>query len=214
MNDLTPFSPINFFQIQFECPYIEPNFPKLGSKNVKRYALPELSALSHEEAFANLAMGWNKEGLEIYAEIHRPYKRVVYPEITHRDSVELFIDTRDVKTSGFNTRFCHHFFFLPEAFEGIQMGELTHFRNPEESHPLCSPDDLTLKVQLKPQSYNLQIFISSQALHGYDPEQFDRLGLTYRINRSFGLPQHFAVLSEDYQIEQQPSLWSSVKLVK
>jgi hypothetical protein len=58
----------------------------------------------------------------------------------------------------------------------------------------------------------MKIFIPSQALYGYDVKQFDRLGFTYRINRTGGKPQHFSVNSQDYQIEQQPSLWSSISL--
>jgi hypothetical protein len=50
-------------------------------------------------------------------------------------------------------------------------------------------------------------------LYGYDPKQFDRVGFTYRINRHGGNPQHFAVVSKDYQIDQQPSLWGSIKLI-
>lgn len=60
----------------------------------------------------------------------------------------------------------------------------------------------------------MKIFIPSQCLYGYDPKQFDRLGFTYRINRAGGQPQHFSVISQEYQIDQQPSLWGSIKLVK
>ena len=61
---------------------------------------------------------------------------------------------------------------------------------------------------------DLQIFIPAECLHGYDPEQFDRLGFSYRINRYALPPQHFSVVTKEYQIEQQPSLWSHMRLVK
>ena len=122
------------------------------------------------------------------------------------------IDTRDLKSAGFNTRFCHHFYFLAQAVEGQQAGEITHFRT-EDRHPLCDSQALECQIKSSSKDYILQIFIPSQCLYGYDPKQFDRLGFTYRINRVGGHPQHFTVVSEEYQIDQQPSLWGSLRLV-
>ena len=187
-------------------------FPRLVNP-AKKYFLPDLSDLCSEPSFARAALGWNKDGLELFLEADKPVRHCHYPDVTRGDSFEVFIDTRDVKTSGFNTRFCHHFFFLPEAVEGHQAGEITRFRT-EDIHELCDPKDLKIKANLQNRSYTLNIFIPAQCLYGYDPEQFDRMGFTYRVNRPDGPAQHFAVITEDYQIDQQPSLWSSIKLVK
>jgi hypothetical protein len=168
--------------------------------------------LCGEESFAVIAMGWNAEGIECLITIESPFVKAFFPDITRGDSVELFFDTRDVKTSGFNTRFCHHFFFLAEPVEGRQAGELTRFRT-EDTHVLCDPAALKVQAKTKSRTQTLHIFIPAQCLHGYDPEQFSRLGFSYRVNRAEGFAQHFTVLSEDYQIEEQPSLWSSLRLV-
>ena len=213
MDDFVAITPVNFFQLNFDCHYLPTGFPRLGSGNIKKYTVPSTSDLCSEPSFAHLAFGWNKEGLEFYIQVNQPARKSNVSEITKGDSVELFIDTRDVKSAGFNTRFCHHFFFLPEMAEGQGAKEKTHFRT-EDRHELCDPKDLKVKALLKHNAYVLQIFIPSQCLYGYDPEQFDRLGFTYRINRPNGPSQHFSVVSEDYQVDQQPSLWSSVKLVQ
>ena len=102
---------------------------------------------------------------------------------------------------------------MPEPLEGIQAGELTRFST-EDKHELCDPKDLKVKSQIGSRSYSMKIFIPSHCLVGYDPEQFDRLGFTYRINRSHKDPQHFSVVTQDFQIEQQPSLWASLKLLR
>lgn len=201
-------NPVNFFQISFDCPHKGVK-DKFSPKN----ALPDTSSLCNEDSFAQVYLGWNLEGIEAQVTIREAYTQSVFPDVTAGDSVELFIDTRDVKTSGFNTRFCHHFFFLPEAVDGRIAGEMTRFRT-EDTHELCDPSELKVSAQLKANSYVLQIFIPSSCLHGYDPEQFSRIGFAYRINRAQGSSQHFSVVTEDYQLEQQPSLWSSVKLVK
>lgn len=209
----TPLSPINFFQISLDCYSIKENssFPQLKSIQ-KKYTLPDTSGLCGDEAFAKIAMGWNSEGIEICVEADTYHPEVRYPEIAQGDSVEIFIDTRDVKTSGFNTRFCHHFFFLPESIEGHMAGELTHFRT-EDAHELCDPKLLKVESQVKKNWYLMHIFIPAHCLNGYEPSQFNRMGFSYRINRRHGAPQHFSAVSSEYQINQQPSLWASVRLI-
>ncbi len=207
--DYATLSPVTFFQIGFDCSYYDGK-GKLASP---KYLVPSTSMLCAEDHFAAVHMGWNPEGISLLVKVHNPIVECHYPDIFRGDSAELFFDTRDVKTSGYNTRFCHHFFFLPEAVEGHQAGEITRFRT-EDMHELCDPKELSVQTSSTPQNYQLNIFIPSHCLQGYDPDQFDRIGFTYRINRRSGRSQHFSVVTEDFQLEQQPSLWSSVKLVR
>lgn len=213
--ELSPLTPINFFQISAECAYLPPvkdkKFPTLTKALAPKYLLPDTSSLCGEEPFAVVSLAWNEDGLEAFVRVDRPYKRAYYPEIDRGDSIEFFIDTRDVKTSGFNTRFCHHFFFLAEGVEGHFAGEITRFRT-EDAHPLCDANELKLKSLVQSSAYSLNIFIPRHCLNGYDPDQFKRLGFAYRINQAEGFPQHFTVITEDFPIEQQPALWGSLKL--
>lgn len=215
--EFVPITPVNFFQISADCPYLPPTkdkkFPTISKTEAQKMLLPDTSDLCSEESFAEVSLGWNEEGLEAYIKVNRPFKRAFYPEVDRGDSVELFIDTRDVKTSGFNTRFCHHFFFLAEGVEGHFAGEITKFRT-EDVHPLCDPSDLKVKSLVQSSGYILNIFIPSHCLYGYDPDQFKRLGFAYRINQADGFSQHYTVVTEDFPIEQQPSLWGSLILTK
>lgn len=210
-------TPVNFFQISTDCRYLpsskEDKFPHMTKALAQKMRLPDTSQLCSEESFAEVSLGWNEEGLEAFIAVNRPFKRAFYPEVDRGDSIELFIDTRDVKTAGFNTRFCHHFFFLAEGIEGHFAGEMTRFRT-EDVHPLCDANELKVKSLVQVSSYSLNIFIPKHCLYGYDPEQFNRLGFSYRINQADGFSQHFSVVSSDFPIEQQPSLWGSLKLVK
>ena len=215
MDELSPITPVNFFQLSFDCKYLasKGSFPVFDLKSAKEYILPDTSVLCHEEHFASVAMGWNEEWLEFCFQVEKPVEQVSYPEISKGDSVEIFIDTRDVKTSGFNTRFCHHFYFLPESVEGHQAGELTHFRT-EDAHELCDPSELKVKAKESKGQYTLHCQIPRSCLFGYDPTQFDRMGFTYRVNRPRWQSQHLTVVSEDFQIEQQPSLWGRLRLIE
>ncbi|MEI8365845.1 MAG: hypothetical protein WCF65_05440 [Parachlamydiaceae bacterium] len=188
---------------------------RLKSERVhgQKFLLPDTSGLCAEESFADVSMGWCEEGLELHIEVNVPFRSARYPAVELGDSVELFVDTRDVKSSGFNTRFCHHFFFLAEGVDGHFAGEITHFRT-EDTHPLCDPAELKTKSTIKKNGYTLHLFIPRHCLHGYDPTQFNRLGFSYRINRAEGFPQHLSVTTDDFTIDQQPALWSSFKLEK
>lgn len=208
-----PITPINFFQLEVPCFYLNGGFPALTGSRLRKYLLPDFSSLCGEKSFTQVAMGWNNEGIEIYTAIQHPQQKTVYPEVSKGDSVELFFDTRDVKTAGFNTRFCHHFFFLPEEAEGRQKGEMTRFRT-EDVHERCSDSELKILVEKKHSSYTMNMWIPASCLYGYEPDQFDRIGFAYRINRSGGASQHFSVISDDFQLDQHPSLWSSIRLTQ
>lgn len=201
--------PVHFFALGCSCLY----FSKKEELLLPKYRLPSTEALTGEHSFTIFSMGWNEEGIGCVVQVKTPMLHTFYPSIELGDSVELLIDTRDVKTSGFNTRFCHHFFFLPEEAEGVLKGEKTHFRG-EDAHPLCDPSLLECKTQKTKHGYTMHLFIPSVVLCGYDPSQFSRLGFSYRIHRSKGDAQHFSVMSQDYTVEQQPSLWASVELIK
>lgn len=205
-------SPSNFFQIHGTCRQLKGRFPQLAKVKGDEYLLSDTSSLTSEKTFATLYMGWSVQGIELLVLVEVPVTEIDDQDIVARDSVELFFDTRDIKTSGFNTKFCHHFYFLPEPLNGLSAGEITKFRT-EDKHDLCDFQDLIVKSKISSSGYALEIFIPAQCLHGYEPAQFDRLGFTYRINRAHGEPQHFSVTSNEYQIEQQPSLWSSLKLI-
>lgn len=204
-NQIAPIAPVHFFSLQID----------LSRREVKAHEpldegclLPSTDMLCCEDSFAKVYLAWSREGLHCEVAFDSPFTSSSYPQIDQGDSVELMIDSRDVK-SPFNTRFCHHFVFLPQEVEGHQTVELTRFRT-EDRHDLCDPGELFVK---KMNNKRIKIFVSSRCLLGYDPEQFRRLGFTYRINRFEGNPQHFAALTDDFQIEQQPALWSSLRLV-
>ena len=201
-------NPVQFFAVSADCHPLAKGglYPSM-----KSHFLPGTSDLTGEECFAKIAIGWSDEGIGVRLVTHQPAVRSFYPEFDQGDSVEFFFDTRDLKSAGFNTRFCHQFLFLPQSVEGVNKCEMTHFRT-DDRHPLCDSQDLQCNSELKKKEYSLSIFIPSHCLHGYDPKQFNRLGFTYRIHRFGGLPQHFSVVSQDYQIDQHPSLWGSLFL--
>ncbi|MBS0626313.1 MAG: hypothetical protein JSS32_09710 [Verrucomicrobia bacterium] len=204
--DLPALMPIQFFGLACDC-----NFLKGVLKDDRDFALPSTADCLDEESFADFYCSWNEEKISILAEVHVPFQKIGESDFRKGDSLEIFIDTRDLKSKAVITRFCHHFVFFPVEHQGHYGREISRFRN-EDTHRLCSPEDLEVKADLKSNSYTLSIEIPAHCLLGYDPEAFPKIGFSYQLNRADGPPQHFAVSSHEYAIEQHPALWATLKL--
>ncbi len=206
--DIPALSPVQFFGLTSDC-----HWTQGALKPEKFYLLPSTNDLLDEESFADVYTAWNVEKMAFYVAVHRPFQKIVESDFRRGDSIELFIDTRDLKSKGGVSRFCHHFVFFPAQTQNFYGREITRFRN-EDMHKLCHPEDLQVHPILHDDSYALSIEIPTHCLHGFEPVSFPRLGFTYRINRAEGPPQHFAVSSEEYTIEQHPATWGTLKLKK
>jgi hypothetical protein len=205
-DDLPSLSPVQFFGISSDCFYIRGSL-----KPDKNFLLPSTSELLAEEPFADVYAGWNVEKLAFLVYVRTPFQKIEESDFRKGDSIEIFIDTRDLKSKGAVSRFCHHFVFFPAQMQNFCGREVTRFRE-GDMHRLCHPEDLQAIPHIEENSYRMLIEIPAHCLHGYDPLSFSRLGFTYRINRAGGPPQHFAVSSEEYAIEQHPSTWGTLKL--
>jgi len=190
--NLRPFSPSGFFQVRAKV-------YRAGRKQL----LPDTTGLLAEKKFADVALSWNPQGLSVYAKLKKA------PE--EGDFLELFIDTRDLKTTSSITRFCHHFLIYPEEVDGLQAIEVTRFRS-DDSHELADSSLFVVDTSIKHSSYEMEIGIPKEALYGYDPTEFKRLGFCYRFVRKNAPPQHFAVSSKFFSIEKHPELWASLEL--
>jgi hypothetical protein len=188
---------------------------KYGKPNTggKKYLLPQTSGLLGEESFADVALGWQEEGVFARMTVHHPFEEAIYPKYEEGNAIEMFFDTRDLKESGFSTRFCHHFLILPQEVQGIRALELSRFRT-EDSHPLCDPASIEIHTEHHPKSFVVDTHFPAEILHGYDPRSFDRLGFTYCIHRPKRKAQHFAVSSRDIALAQHPSLWATCQLTR
>ena len=65
------------------------------------YELPNMGHLCGEDIFATAYFAWDTAGLWGAVQVEEPCERVSFPDVTLGNSVEVFIDTRDSKSSGF-----------------------------------------------------------------------------------------------------------------
>lgn len=194
---------LHFFSIE----YVLHHYDEKGLLK-KKFLLPSTADYLGEDHFADLYFGWNEKGLYFHVLVQKEYEEGDEQDYKKGDSIECFIDTRDMKNKSFISSFCHHFVFFKDKGK-----EITRFRT-EDIHTLCDPTQLEVSSSFTPKSYATHIFIPQSSLFGYEPENFHRLGFTYRINRKNGTPQHFSVSSLEYNIEQHPSFFASLTLKK
>lgn len=198
---VSPITPLDCFAVQCELLYAK-SHP--SSALMRRdFLLPSTSKLLNEISFAEVGVAWNEQA--VYCDIF--FNKPLDPT----DKVELFFDTRDLKTVSFTHRFCHHFLILPQTtVDETPAKEVTAFRT-EDKHLFCLPEDIQVEVQDKRKSYVIKITIPAYCLHGYDPEQFFHIAMSYRLHAG-GSSQHFS--SSHPLIEQQPRYWASCLLTK
>ena len=189
----TPLVPVPLFRFKFPL-HKASDFP-LQEKHI----LPNLSQLNESDYYSPVYIGWSEDGLRI--EVDYPNQEFSQEE----DRIELFIDTRDNKQGNYPTKFCHHFLIYPEQVEGLFGKELTKFRG-EDTHDLANPKLFQVSIREKRKQKTVEIFIPKEALSGYDPEQFNRIGFTYRVHARDEESQLFST-SPQFSIEQNPCLF-------
>ena len=204
-DQLPSISLAQFFSVTSFSHYME-TFSLSTMRKEKKYALPDSSDFLGEKRWHKAYSAWNETGLFFLFEVEEIFQE------EEKDSIELFIDTRDLKAKGVVSRFCHHFFFSIGNEKPIGE-ERTRFRG-EEVHPLADFADFQLMGEKKKEGYFLSIFIPASILFGYDPSQFLRLGFCYRIRAREKSSAHFFVSSIEYSIEQHPATWGSLQLVR
>lgn len=203
---LPALEPLHFFSVSLEGAYLKENMPFQ-----KKHLLPSTSKYFDEEEGAKVFFGFNEKGLRFQFQVFTEVKEVVYPDFRKGDSIEIFIDTRNVKSSGYITKFCHHFVLFPSKVDGFFIKEVSRFRN-DDSHFLAESKDFQVEVDHQKKFYLIDIFIPSFSLHGYDISKFDKLGFTYRINITGKDPINFSLSPKEFVIERNPYFWSTLTL--
>lgn len=163
----------------------------------KSHRLPRLDEWMGEEGVCEVYLGWSVDGLAL---------KVACADGTllEEGTFELMIDTRDVKNASATHRFCHHFSFNCE--EGR---EVTRFRS-EDAHPLCDPTLLELECKKK----EMVVWIPKEALVGYEPSSFDRMGLAYQLSAQGEILQQLPLSSRDVVLDKHPGRWAAAHLAE
>jgi hypothetical protein len=201
--DIPPLEPVHFVDVSFLLPYSQKEVPAH-----KKYLLQDMTPFFLEESFTDVYAGFNEEGISFLFKKNDP---LFTPPDPKEESIEIFIDTKAQAHRKYAGPFSHHFLITYTPFEGYYAREISRFSG--ESHPLCSPQDVTVSIEKKRKETLLALWIPSFALHGFDPDTKE-IRFTYKINRPQGEPQHFTCRSSEVNIWQNSYLWAHFLLKK
>ena len=176
----------------------------------KDYLLPSSAAYTGEKENTSIYAAWTDDKLLFHFEIKGSFEKAD-SEFRKGDSIELFIDTRDIKSRRFMTSFCHHFVIFPEKVDGFFIKEVTRFRT-DDVHALASSKDIAVTAGRSKSSCIIDAEFPHDVLHGYNPQEFNRLGFTYKINYQDKETQNFAFSSLEYLPENNPQMWGTLHL--
>lgn len=215
------------FHVEMECRYQE-KLEELRELPAS-FELPDFESLEQTEnpasAFAqkhnskkfNVRTAWNENGIafqffvsgktrELWCNPHRP---------DESDRIELWLDTRNMRNVHRGTRYCHRFVCLP-------LGNGTDGEEPYAvmlpiNHAKQTPNDvpnnsIKLKSRVLKNCYSLFVYFSSNALTGFDPNEFRDIGIAWAlVDRE--IPMKTVTAGPPFPFMEDPTLWYSLHLM-
>jgi hypothetical protein len=179
--------------------------------------MPCLGALADRPLYADLRMAWDTTGIgfSVRATGKRQLPWCRDSRIEESDGLHLWIDTRCSPGIHRANRFCHRFLFMPIGGgpkRDIPVAtQVPIQRARQHPNPIAS-SQLNVSGRPKHDGYELSGIISADALTGFDPRQYPRIGIWYAVvDRERGW-QTFS-LGPDFPVADDPTLWGDARLV-
>lgn len=207
------------FRFAVPCQYHEgPLWKTAAAKLGDEYRIASFGELDELPSWADLRIAWNETGLLIRLEVEGKRSAPWCRESRFEDSdgVTLWFDTRNTQTVHRATRFCSSYCFLPGGTGAKFAQPLAlplKINRAKEEAPLISMNDLKVAAKQTSGGYLLAGFIPVEALHGFDATEHPRLGFAYLV-RDRELGEQTLSVGSEFPIASDPSLWSTLELVR
>ena len=155
------------FRFSVPCRYRAPVWEP-GSEGLdETYRLPSFAELEDKPLWADVRAAWSEDGLAfsviVSGKKQDPWCRTTRPE--NSDSVQIWIDTRDVHNIHRATRFCHRFLFMPTG-GGRRMdkpvAQWLPIHRARGQPQAIRPEDLKVQSRHEPDGYRLDAFIADK----------------------------------------------------
>jgi hypothetical protein len=216
--DLLPYR----FLFRYSLPVrYERKLPRSGKRLLDLsadFALPDFGTLEKASQFGQLRLAWNKRGLGISVEVagkRRPVTcQLNSPETS--DGLRVFIDTRNTQNIHRASRYCQQFGLFPRRSvpgdDGPWAVQIPILRAREEA-PRANPSEIRQWAEVSKTGYSLESWLPAGVLFGYDPEAQPKLGFYFAL-RDAELGEQFLTVGADFPYSIDPSLWSTLDLVR
>jgi len=164
-----------------------------------------------------LSAAWNLKGLAIAAEVtgkqHPAVSNIERPDET--DAVQIWINTRNTTTIHRANRLCHHFCLLPNGGgdDGLEpvVRQIPIARAAEDA-PIFQPDAFRSRSERTKHGYNLEAWLPSKCLNGFDSAESSQLAF-YAMLRDSELGDHCLTVNAAFPFASDPSLWQTLDLL-
>ena len=217
----TPLLPQAFwFRLSIPCRRIE-GLPRAGPRGrlldlPEACALPDLTQLEGGRSWAEVRVAWNPAGLAVAIEATGKSGPITFDEgPTTSNGAQIWVDTRDTRGIHRASRFCHRFAakLSPGGARTALEVELAQrpIARAVADAPTCPIETLSARAERLSGGWRLELFLPSEALHGFDPETNRRLGFAYQVSDPDREDQFLGV-GREFPIGEDPSLWSTLEL--
>jgi hypothetical protein len=176
-------------------------------------ALPDFSRLEGHASWAQVRVAWNPKGLAVAFEVTGKTGPIVSEpdRPVASDGVQLWIDTRDTRAAHRATRFCHRFVAtLAPQGRGASVTQRTIARSQADA-PMARPEAVLARAEPRKNGWLLELFVTAEALHGFDPETNRRLGFAFQVTDPARDDQYLSV-GREFPVGEDPSLWATLEL--
>ena len=209
-----------WFRLAIPCTRID----ELPRKDAKRgldlpesCRVPQTSLLDGREPWAEARVAWNPRGLAVELIAQNDLGGLFRDDKPAGSyGFQLWVDTRDTRDVARATRFCHRFDGTLRAAPSrprllfVDLAQKPIARAIGEP-PIAKRDAVQSWVELTRKGWKAGVFLSAEALSGFDADTNRRLGFCYRVADP-DLPDEVLGVSREFPIGENPSLWSTLEL--
>jgi len=180
------------------------------------YKIPALSTLGGERQFADLSIAWGDEGLFLQVVSQAKENK---PKSSSPPTIFLtfYLDTRWSPGVHRGTSYCHRFEFIVSRPSTAQLvrghGELASIQRARAAPNEIHPKDISVGCLQGKNGLEIKAFLKGETLTGYEPREYQELGLFYVINDASVGSQCMA-RNRQSPFFEDPSQWCRGKLVQ
>ncbi|MEX0717501.1 MAG: hypothetical protein WD066_12990 [Planctomycetaceae bacterium] len=213
------------FLFRYALPVMRIEGVPLSGRREKLLDLPPQCAVGSPAArlgrgieFGELRAAWNDEGFGLSVAVTGKRMPLACDarQPDEADGLRLWIDTRDTQSIHRAGRYCHCFCVLP-AGSGPEEREPTVAQLPiaraREDAPRVDASGIPVRSAPTDDGYLLEVWFPAEMLHGFDPEASPRLGFYY-VLKDAELGEQHLTLGSEFPYSNDPSLWSTLELVR
>jgi hypothetical protein len=178
------------------------------------YRMPPLDILSDAQRFAEVGVAWCDEGILLHAVVRtNGEKRTLGMP---GPKMSFFLDTRHGPGVHRGTMYCHRFDFFLENPTSTKLlrghGELIELLRARGTPKPIHPKDIVVGILKRQFGYEIKAMLKGSVLTGYQPREYQEIGLFYVVKDESLGAQTMARLPNTPYFED-PSLWCRGQLI-